>query len=103
MSNLLYQSIESAFEYVDKPDITRSITDNIKQPLREYQVSALENFIFYMSSKKHKEIPHKHLLFHMATGSGKTNIIAASILYLHEGYRILSFCQHEQHHHQNQR
>ena len=92
MSNLLYQSIESAFEYVDKPDIPKSITDNIKQPLREYQVSALENFIFYMSSKKHKEIPHKHLLFHMATGSGKTNIIAASILYLYErGYRDFIF------------
>jgi type III restriction enzyme len=92
MSNLLYQSIESAFEYVDKPDIPRSITDNIKQPLREYQVSTLENFIFYMSSKKHKEIPHKHLLFHMATGSGKTNIIASSILYLYErGYRDFIF------------
>ncbi len=92
MSNLLYQSIESAFEYVDKPDIPKSITDNIKQPLREYQVSALENFIFYMSSKKHKDIPHKHLLFHMATGSGKTNIIAASILYLYEkGYRDFIF------------
>ncbi|MFA6188571.1 MAG: DEAD/DEAH box helicase family protein [Sulfuricurvum sp.] len=92
MSNLLYQSIESAFEYVDKPDVPKSITDNIKQQLREYQVSALENFIFYMSSKKHKEIPHKHLLFHMATGSGKTNIIAASILYLYDlGYRDFIF------------
>jgi type III restriction enzyme len=92
MSNLLYESIESAFEYVDKPDIPRSITNNIKQPLREYQVSALENFIFFMTSKKHKDTPSKHLLFHMATGSGKTNIIASSILYLYErGYRDFIF------------
>ena len=92
MSNLLYESIESAFEYVDKPDIPKSISENIKQPLRAYQVSALENFIFYMSSKKHKDIPNKHLLFHMATGSGKTNIIASSILYLYElGYRNFIF------------
>ncbi|MDX9757507.1 MAG: DEAD/DEAH box helicase family protein, partial [Sulfurimonas sp.] len=92
MSNLLYQSIESAFEYVEKPDIPKSITDNLKQPLREYQISALENFIFYMTSKKHKDIPNKHLLFHMATGSGKTNIIASSILYLYErGYRDFIF------------
>jgi type III restriction enzyme len=92
MSNLLYQSIESAFEYVEKPNIPKSITGNIKQPLREYQVSALENFIFYMSSKKHKDISNKHLLFHMATGSGKTNIIASSILYLYEmGYRDFIF------------
>lgn len=92
MSNLLYQIIESAFEYVEKPKIPKSITENIKQPLREYQVGALENFIFYMSNKKHKDIPHKHLLFHMATGSGKTNIIASSILYLYElGYRDFIF------------
>lgn len=92
MSNLLYQIIESAFEYVEKPKIPKSITENIKQPLREYQVGALENFIFYMSNKKHKDIPHKHLLFHMATGSGKTNIIASSILYLYElGYKDFIF------------
>ncbi|MCX6076813.1 MAG: DEAD/DEAH box helicase family protein [Campylobacterales bacterium] len=92
MSNLLYESIESALEYVDKPDIPKSIIDNIKQPLRAYQVRALENFIFYISSKKHKDIPNKHLLFHMATGSGKTNIIASSILYLYElGYRDFIF------------
>lgn len=88
----LYAEIESAFEYVDKPEIPKSISDNIKQPLREYQIKALENFIFYNTSKKHKDIPYKHLLFHMATGSGKTNIIASTILYLYEkGYRDFIF------------
>jgi len=88
----LYSEIENAFEYVEKPDIPNSISDNIKQPLREYQTKALENFIFYNTSKKHKDIPNKHLLFHMATGSGKTNIIASSILYLYEqGYRDFIF------------
>lgn len=93
MSNLLYESIENFFEGVDKPDIPNSVTKNIKQPLREYQVSALENFICYMQMhKKYKDIPSKHLLFHMATGSGKTNIIASSILYLYEkGYRDFIF------------
>ncbi len=92
MADLLYHGIESAFEYVDRPEIPKSVTDNLKQPLREYQTRALENFIFYLSSKKHKDIPHKHLLFHMATGSGKTNLIAASMLYLYErGYRDFIF------------
>ncbi len=92
MSEVLYEQIETAFEYVEKPEIPNAISDNVKQPLREYQTKALENFIFYLTSKKHKDIPHKHLLFHMATGSGKTNIIAASILYLYErGYRDFIF------------
>ena len=93
MSNLLYHEIENAYAYVDKPTIPLSIGDNLKQPLRDYQIAALENFIFYHDkSKKHKDLPHKHLLFHMATGSGKTNIIASTILYLYEkGYRDFIF------------
>ncbi len=93
MNNLLYQTIENAYDYVDKPTIPLSISDNLKQPLRDYQIAALENFIFYHDeSKKHKDLPHKHLLFHMATGSGKTNIIASTILYLYEkGYRDFIF------------
>lgn len=92
MNDVLYEQIETAFDYVEKPQIPNSIIGNIKQPLREYQTKALENFIFYLMSKKHKDIPNKHLLFHMATGSGKTNIIVSTILYLYEkGYRDFIF------------
>lgn len=92
MSEVLYEQIETAFDYVERPNIPNSIKANIKQPLREYQTKALENFIFYNISKKHKDISYKHLLFHMATGSGKTNIIASAILYLYErGYRDFIF------------
>ena len=92
MSVVLYEEIKSVLEHIDKPEIPSAIVDNIKQPLRPYQKEALENFIFYNISKKHKDIPNKHLLFHMATGSGKTNIIASSILYLYsQGYRNFIF------------
>jgi len=92
MSEVLYSEIETAFKYVEKPDIPQIVTKNLKYPLRAYQKEALENFIFYMQSKNHKDTPHKHLLFHMATGSGKTNIIASCILYLYEmGYRNFVF------------
>jgi len=93
MSNLLYQEIEQAYEYVGKPNIPSSIKENLKHTLRAYQEEALSNFIFYEGvSKKHKDLPNKHLLFHMATGSGKTNIIASTILYLYEkGYRDFIF------------
>jgi len=93
MNNLLYKEIEQAYEYVGKPDIPNSIKENLKHKLRIYQEEALSNFIFYEGmSKKHKNLPSKHLLFHMATGSGKTNIIASTILYLYEkGYRDFIF------------
>jgi len=91
--SMLYEKIENFFDGVDRPEIPKSITENLKQPLREYQESALQNFICYMQMhKKYKDILHKHLLFHMATGSGKTNIIASSILYLYVlGYRDFIF------------
>ncbi len=92
MSKILYENIETYFDVLERPEIPKSIIDNIKQPLRPYQIKALENFIFYNTNKKYKDINNKHLLFHMATGSGKTNIIASSILYLYEqGYRDFIF------------
>ena len=97
MSSLLHHEIESKIQgrieegnYIDIPF---SITENIKQPLRDYQNKALENFIYFMQiNKKYQALENKHLLFHMATGSGKTNIIASTILYLYEkGYRDFIF------------
>ncbi|EDZ90391.1 DEAD/DEAH box helicase family protein [Francisella tularensis] len=98
MSSLpLYQEIENAINFLKQRNLFNSnipkvITDNIKQHLRPYQIKALENFIFYNTDPVYKKIDNKHLLFHMATGSGKTNIIAATILYLYEqGYRDFIF------------
>ncbi len=63
---------------------------NPKFVLRPYQVEALARFIHYL------EQPHVnkpiHLLFNMATGSGKTLLMAASILHLYnKGYRNVLF------------
>ncbi|MFV7790684.1 DEAD/DEAH box helicase family protein [Aliarcobacter lanthieri] len=97
MSNLLYKDIEPKIEGRKEEgnfiDIPSSINDNIRQPLRSYQKKALENFIYFMEiNKKYQALENKHLLFHMATGSGKTNIIASTILYLYEkGYRDFIF------------
>ncbi|MEA2018923.1 MAG: DEAD/DEAH box helicase family protein, partial [Campylobacterota bacterium] len=76
----LYEEIENAFKFQERPCIPKSIIDNIKQPLRPYQQEAIENFIFYNENKYYEHIKNKHLLFHMATGSGKTNIVASTIL-----------------------
>jgi len=61
--------------------------------LRDYQREALENFITYIETPKFSKNKLVHLLFHMATGSGKTVLMAALILYLYtKGYnRVLFF------------
>ena len=58
--------------------------------LRPYQVMAFENFITRFESPK---CPHPtQVLFHMATGSGKTLIMAGLMLYLYKkGYRNFLF------------
>jgi len=64
---------------------------NPKFELREYQKEALGRFDFYFNGYQKRQWP-AHLLFHMATGSGKTLIMAANILYLYKlGYRNFIF------------
>lgn len=59
--------------------------------LREYQKEAIGRLIYYFTEYEGKSQPVQ-LLYHMATGSGKTLIMAAAILYLYEqGYRNFIF------------
>lgn len=73
--------------------IPNAITDNLKFNIRPYQEEAFKRFI-YVDTEDFDEKPHKpiHLLFNMATGSGKTLVMAGLILYLYEkGYRNFLF------------
>jgi len=67
-------------------DITGNLATFIS--LRPYQTNALARFQYHMG----KNNPNPHLLFHMATGSGKTVLMAALILNLYSrGYRNFMF------------
>lgn len=69
------------------------IIDNLNPAfaLREYQKEAIARFIDYLESYPQRVKPSQ-LLFHMATGSGKTLLMAANILYLYnKGYRNFLF------------
>ncbi|HHW56326.1 MAG TPA: DEAD/DEAH box helicase family protein [Clostridia bacterium] len=85
-------TVISKMGYIDKtlPDyITKNFNPNFI--LREYQIEALARFIHYMEKDRHKIVP-VHLLFNMATGSGKTLLMALNILYLYnKGYRHFLF------------
>lgn len=73
------------------PDIIeQGLSKNIV--LREYQKEAFQYFVTYFENDglhKNKQI---HTLFHMATGAGKTVMMAGLILYLYtKGYRKFLF------------
>lgn len=64
----------------------------LSRKLRPYQEECLKNFLMYMGNDFDGKLQRPHLLFHMATGSGKTLIMAATLLYLYEqGYRNFLF------------
>jgi len=75
-------------------NIPQYIVDNLRPRylLRPYQIEAFARFIdFYNNDNKDQGRPY-HLLYNMATGSGKTNIMAGLVLYMYQqGYRDFLF------------
>lgn len=64
---------------------------NSKIQLRDYQKEAIGRYLYYNESYLHKSVP-EHLMFNMATGSGKTVIMACLMLDLYrKGYRNFIF------------
>ena len=63
---------------------------NPKFELRDYQIKAFENFVEHFEDETSPR--PLQVLFHMATGSGKTLIMAGLMLYLYkQGYRNFLF------------
>ncbi len=72
------------------PIIEKGLSENIL--LREYQKDAFQYFVTYFENDKLRKNKQLHTLFHMATGSGKTIIMAGLILYLlTKGYNNFIF------------
>lgn len=89
----LYEKIDTLREVGVSKELPQYIQDNLNPnfELRPYQTTAFENFITYFENNKLCRKPTQ-TLFHMATGSGKTLIMAGLILYLYKlGYRNFLF------------
>jgi type III restriction enzyme len=70
--------------------IINNLNDSII--LREYQEEAFKYFVTFYENPDFRKNKQIHTLFHMATGSGKTVIMAGLILYLYmQGYRKFLF------------
>lgn len=90
----LYEDLDSIKKFgflKELPDILESgLSEKIF--LRDYQKEAFQYFISYMENEDLSKNKQIHTLFHMATGSGKTVIMAGLILYLYtKGYRNFLF------------
>ena len=92
----LYEQLVEEFgrRYLAEIQIPSSLKDNLnsKFELRPYQIDAFQRFICYLEKGFGFKQRPAHLLFNMATGSGKTLIMAGLILYLYaQGYRNFLF------------
>lgn len=89
----LYEQLDTLRNFGSYTEIPSYIQENINPQfeLRPYQIGAFENFITYFENEKMCCKPTQ-TLFHMATGSGKTMIMAGLMLYLYKkGYRNFLF------------
>ncbi len=88
----LYEKLDNWREIKAVKEMPKYIADNLNPAfeLRPYQIAAFENYITWFESEKRPR-PIQNL-FHMATGSGKTLIMAGLMLYLYkQGYRNFLF------------
>ena len=96
--DFLYKTIISEFgkKYVQKTDIPKNIITNLNLnfQLRPYQIEAFQRFLCFFEDEpfESKQPKPYQLMYNMATGSGKTLIMAGLILYLYgKGYRKFLF------------
>jgi len=91
----LHETIKAkAYELrIPFPEIPKYISDNLKYEFYDWQKGAFENLITFEAIKeKTKDIKPTHLMFNMATGTGKTLLMASCILYYYkQGYRKFIF------------
>lgn len=84
---ILHKKIQESLDslFAKRPEIPWYMKTNLVHELRDYQIEALEQFMFIKNEQADAH-QYRHFLFHMATGSGKTSILAALILYLYAEY-----------------
>lgn len=89
----LFEKIDTLKEVGFYSELPTYIKENLNPAfeLRPYQETAFCNYITYFESPQLRQKPTQ-TLFHMATGSGKTLIMAGLMLYLYkQGYRNFLF------------
>jgi type III restriction enzyme len=91
----LYDTLLQEFgkREIARTDVPNYIVDNLKYGIRPYQKESFQRYIL-CHNEDFDGKPNKpfHLLYNMATGSGKTLVMAGLMLYLYEkGFRNFLF------------
>jgi len=91
----LYDTLATEFgmRELARTEVPNHILDNLKYPVRPYQNQSFQRFVL-CQTENFEGKPSKpfHLLYNMATGSGKTLVMAGLMLHLYEqGYRNFLF------------
>lgn len=88
----LHEQIKNAIDFgTSKPEIPKYVTDNLKYDFFDWQREAFQYLLLNEKRIEGKNEP-THLMFNMATGTGKTMLMASCILhYYQKGYRKFVF------------
>lgn len=93
-NKFLFKKLELLDEIESLKEIPIFLKEGLSEKiiLREYQEKAFRYFITYFETPALRKEKQIHNLFHMATGSGKTIMMAGLILYLYsKGYKNFLF------------
>ncbi len=93
---MLYEEYDllEKHDIITKELIPDAVIDNLNPafPMRDYQFRALSRFEYYWEKRRQQGYKSTHLMFQLATGAGKTLLMAANILSLYsKGYRNFLF------------
>ncbi|EKH7736442.1 DEAD/DEAH box helicase family protein [Staphylococcus pseudintermedius] len=83
MAQFLYEKYDGGlgiFANYFKDQVPNYITENLRHELREYQLEGIGRYLNYAHRDEKNRTYPEQLLFNMATGSGKTMMMAAIIL-----------------------
>ncbi|MCA0120906.1 DEAD/DEAH box helicase family protein [Bacillus sp. RSS_NA_20] len=83
MAQFLYEKYDGGlgiFANYFKAQVPNYITENLRHELREYQLEGIGRYLNYAHRDEQNRTYPEQLLFNMATGSGKTMMMAAIIL-----------------------
>lgn len=85
-----FKNIDKLGLFTETYQVPSYIKNNLKDTLRAYQEESLR-YLHYAQHNPNANSLYKHLLFNMATGAGKTMVMAATILYMYKEYGYQNF------------